>query len=588
MRNFIFAFGLMVSFSVFADGFVPVGGGGGLATNLPATTHILSGNGTGGASDSGIVPSNVATQSGANNFTNAGNSFSGTFSGNGSGLINSNFPAVTNYIYLNGPPNNLAIFSLAGGGDTNVNVFWSLAGTNGMGIAPPNFYYTNSLNTLLVVSNLLNTGISKYGITNPGVSGVEYNIRQALFVVGNNSWLVGSGSNPAPVFAEISIPNYVNTSSGLFLSAINTNNLVANVEVLGNDLIGTLGSFPYATVSGVHSNALAINYNTNATEIRLGIGVFSNGYPSILKPGDSLIGADRYQSVLNYSNSTIFGEPLGSGVIFIPSIGSNYIANLTCQLIDVASGQTSGQQLVLNNLEIGNLYGIDCLYQPGNTPFALTIANNDHFISGWDVNFNFGSIVFNNCTWDMNDEFQSPTQSGMHAVLSINTNQTIILIGGVINMTSTLPTNYFTAPAPATNCNACIYLPNNYNSSGSIIRVYGTIFNRTSLTNNSTFSICNSQNFTNIQGYFYDSVNGGIPVLTFVNGTNLYQPYNPNNNTITGSGSGLTSIPPSGISGTGAFSLHTNAAPVNTTTPLFWTAVTNLDNGQVYKTPWYQ
>lgn len=113
------------------------GGGGGSITNLPVTTNVLIGNGTGGAADSGIPLASLLTNGASASFgtvtigttvitnmygnlanstnfsvanlsigaTSPSNNWVGTFTGNGSGLTNVPSTAITGTMVTQFPTN---------------------------------------------------------------------------------------------------------------------------------------------------------------------------------------------------------------------------------------------------------------------------------------------------------------------------------------------------------------------------------------------------------------------------------------------------------------------------------------------------
>lgn len=87
------------------NGPYPSGGGGdGSFTNLPSTSNLLSGNGSGGASDSGIIPSNVVTANSTSKLllNNNASILTGIVYGQATTLADTNHLFASNTAFANG------------------------------------------------------------------------------------------------------------------------------------------------------------------------------------------------------------------------------------------------------------------------------------------------------------------------------------------------------------------------------------------------------------------------------------------------------------------------------------------------------
>ena len=522
-------------------------GTSGYVTNLTITPTnavfgvSVSGNG-GGLTN--LTAADTAIQSATNNaLATATNSFdaSGLALAATNAFASGELTAATNNLLLTANANILSATNNALKTATNSfdAVGAALAATN-------NFVGTVNSTVLGATNNLLSTA-------NANILSATNNVLATATNSFDASGAAQAATNNFGNSVPVTMTNAANSFTGSFTgnggglinvsaaTATNVAGIFANnyfVDcVNGNDTNNGSISFPWATL-------------TNA-EVKLPSG-------STLHVASGNYFADN--GVLNHftftNGITLVGNGINNTLITnILSIGNaTTLKNASFyQIKPTAFGGQSIKNLIFDNITVGATNGIDCILLSFGAPVTNAIIRDSTFIGVWDVDRN---LI--NATWDnnniitLNDTYAANTSKGMHAH-SPYASGFLTLNGGVVNINAVTTNTFFTMG----NTNAFIYLDSN---NPEVIRIYGTVFNHSQAVGaNPVLAIYNPYNQTNIFGWYWD--NG---ILTFVNGTNIYQPYNLGS--FTGSGSGLTNLNYNNI---------TNQPAIPTTNGFVTSSITN-------------
>jgi hypothetical protein len=270
------------------------------------------------------------------------------------------------------------------------------------------------------------------------------------------------------------------------------------VDKNGNNSSAVRGDFTHSWVTSA-----ALFVATNGDCVRFGKGSFS--LPStVLSNGVSVKGLGVNLSVL-------------TGVLEVNS--SNQIEGLTFS--DYIHSTNAFNGLTLEGVQVGTLSTIDCILSSVIGGGTNVTVNNSTFFSYWDIGAGIGGGTWNNDQIIMSDAAAPNYSAGMHAYYISGDNSTLIINGGIVNMTATVASNYFIL---GTNHNDG-FIVYNYTQTpptNASVRIYGTVFNHSAAAGSRPINaIVNPNRQTNIFGWYWDN-----SVLTFVNGTNIYQPYN--------------------------------------------------------------
>jgi hypothetical protein len=345
--------------------------------------------------------------------------------------------------------------------------------------------------------------------------------------------------NTAATFKQFASDNGLVYSDGAGI--LHAYNLVAAgtfSSANGQFLIDLFGNVTAPSFSGTGTNLTGLN-PTNMVSGSLPATVTNTGpvLPAqIYGAVSNAVTATTASNVINLPAS--FGSTVTNGNLVIVGQTNLVISNLKATQINFSS---AADNLTLDHVQVGSFPQIDCVTFNGS---KYTVVNDSTFAGCWDVDAGLtGPSVWNNDTIILSDVSAPNYSAGMHAHMISATNSTLTLNGGSVDMTSGVSSNFFTANG-ANVVNALIEIPTGF-STNFVGRIYGTAFNHTQAAGSVPIqAIYNPDGATNIFGWYFD--NG---VLTFLNGTNVYKPYNPANQTFTGSGAGLTNVPPAAISG---------------------------------------
>jgi hypothetical protein len=181
----------------------------------------------------------------------------------------------------------------------------------------------------------------------------------------------------------------------------------------------------------------------------------------------------------------------------------------------ISAGSSALDNLTLNNVSVGIFTNEDCVFSVGGTGATNLTLNNSVFFSSWDVDAGVRSSVWNNDQISLIDDSNTSSE-GMHAHAIDYENTSLIINGGIVTMTSTNTIGYY---SPSDYGNGMVWCSTNNSFTNIMVRIYGTTFNHyTAAGANPIYPF--SHIGTNVFGWYWDN-----NVLTYVNGTNVYQPY---------------------------------------------------------------